>query len=79
MQGREGVLPRTDTGTGSIAGLGRRAAEEHTQPLVVDRVQTVHLEGKEHPGEHSNSNACLQHPTHSTRFVKPLSALQGFQ
>lgn len=41
------ILPRTDTGTGSIAGLGRRAAEEHTQSLVVNGIQTVHLNLKE--------------------------------
>ena len=51
MPGREGVLPRADTGTGGVAGLGRRAAEEHAQPLVVDRAQTVHLEEKGHLGE----------------------------
>lgn len=53
--GGQGILPRTDTGTGSVAGLGRRAAEEHAQSLVVGRVQTVHLEEKEHPDEHRKS------------------------
>lgn len=36
---------------GALLDWAGRAAEEHTQPLVVDRVQTV-LEGKEHPSEH---------------------------
>lgn len=44
---RKRLLPRTDAGTGGVAGLGRRAAEEHTQSLVVHGVQTVHLQEKE--------------------------------
>lgn len=39
-----GILPRTDAGTGGVAGLGGGAAEEHAQPLVVDGVQAVHLQ-----------------------------------
>lgn len=50
-----GILPRTDTGIGGVAGLGRGAAEEHAQSLVVDGVQTVHLEEKEHADEHWKS------------------------
>lgn len=46
MQGRS-AIPRTDAGTGSIAGLGRGAAEEYTEPLVVSRIQAVHLQDKE--------------------------------
>lgn len=41
------VIPRADTSTGSIAGLGRGAAEEDTEPLVVGRIQAVHLQDKD--------------------------------
>lgn len=37
--------PRADAVIGGIVGLSRRTAEEYTQPLMVDGVQTVHLNG----------------------------------
>ena len=76
MPGRKRVLPRADTGTGGVAGLGRRAAEEHAQPLVVDRAQTVHLEEKGHLGE-TPAPMPASNIQHASRFVSLYQHYRG--
>lgn len=44
-------LPGADAGVGCVVGLGRGAAKEYAESLMVDRVQTVQLRMM---GKHKN-------------------------